>query len=190
MQKKCQIDNWLARNARNANQIVACYLASNNLILGIHHSTKNGLRRRANKAMLSSLPDELLQVLSAELDAAAACRLSQVNKAMQHWFLHHAPDRLYAWRHAHAWLMLCEVAKVRVLQIRAGCRSRSVVWNHFTVRGAAANYVRCCCTEGIANGNACGLQFRVGRRSTAALWNHLNYAHRTLYEELRRSAAS
>ena len=57
-----------------------------------------------------SLPDELLQVLSAELDAAAACRLSQVDKAIQHWILLHArdTDRVYAWRHASIWLMLCK----------------------------------------------------------------------------------
>ena len=67
-----------------------------------------------------SLPDELLQVLPAELDAAAACRLSQVDKAMQHWILLHARDRVYAWRHASAWLMLCKRAKVRVLHRRAG----------------------------------------------------------------------
>ena len=84
---------------------------------------------------LISLPDELLQVLSAELDAAAACRLSQVDKAMQRCRVRlHARDRVYAWRHARAWLMLCERAKVRVLHRRAGRRGRgraSVVWNHF-----------------------------------------------------------
>ena len=42
-------------------------------------------------------------------------------------------------RHARAWLMLCERAKVRVLHRRAGIRGRiSVVWNHFTPVGAAA----------------------------------------------------
>ena len=39
---------------------------------------------------LISLPDELLQVLLAELDAAAACRLSQVDKAMQQGIRLHA----------------------------------------------------------------------------------------------------
>ena len=43
---------------------------------------------------LISLPDELLQVLSAELDAAAACRLSQVDKAVQQWIRLHARERL------------------------------------------------------------------------------------------------
>ena len=131
--------------------------------------------------MLFSLPDELLQVLSAELDAAAACRLSQVDKAMQHWVRLHARDRVYAWRHARAWLMLCERAKVRVLHRRAG--RGSVVWNHFAPVGAAVNRVRCCCTEGIANGNACGVQLTT--RSTWPLWNHLRNAHPTLYDALR-----
>ena len=130
---------------------------------------------------LISLPDELLQVLLAELDAAAACRLSQVDKAMQHWVRLHARDGVYAWRHAAlAWLMLCERAKVRVLHRRAGRRGRlSVVWNHFAPVGAAVNRVRCCCTEGIANGNACGVQLTT-RTSTAPLWNHLMNAHPTL----------
>ena len=43
---------------------------------------------------LISLPDELLQVLSAELDAAAVCRLSQVDKAMQMWVRLHARERV------------------------------------------------------------------------------------------------
>ena len=108
---------------------------------------------------LISLPDELLQVLLAELDAAAACGLSQVDKAMQHWVRLHTRDRLYAWRHTCVWLMLCECAKVCVLHRRAGRRGRvSVVSNHFAPVGAAVNSVRCCCTEGIANGNACGVQ--------------------------------
>ena len=82
---------------------------------------------------LVSLPDELLQVLSAELDAAAACRLSQVDKAMQQWILLHARERVYAWRHARAWLMLCERAKIRVQHRRAAGRRGSVVWNHFSL---------------------------------------------------------
>ena len=131
--------------------------------------------------MLFSLPDELLQVLSAELDAAAACRLSQVDKAMQHWVRLHARDRVYAWRHARAWLMLCEGAKARVLHRRAGRRGRvSVVWNHFAPVGAA---VRCCCTEGIANGNACGVELNVN--NTTPLWNHLRAAHPILYAHVR-----
>ena len=135
--------------------------------------------------MLFSLPDELLQVLSAKLDAAAACRLSQVDKAMQHWILLHTRDRVFAWRHASAWLMLCERAKVRVLHRQAGRRgSLSVVWNHFTPVGAAVGSVRCCCTEGIANGNACGVQLTI-HRNTAPLWNHLMTAHPMLCAELR-----
>ena len=128
----------------------------------------------------------LLQVLSAELDAAAACRLSQMDKAMQHWIRLHARERVYAWRHACAWLILCERAKVRVLHRWAGRRGRvSVVWNHFARVGAAVNRVRCCCTEGIANGNACGVQLKLTTHSTAPLWNHLTNAHPTLYADLR-----
>ena len=136
--------------------------------------------------MLFSLPDELLQILSAKLDAAAACRLSQVDKAMQHWILLHTRDRVFAWRHASAWLMHRERAKVRVLHRRAGRRGGvSVVWNHFTPvgLGAAVDRVRCCCTESIANGNACGVHLIA--RSTAPLWNHLVMAHPMLYTELR-----
>lgn len=73
---------------------------------------------------------------------------------------------------------------VSVLHRRAGRRGRlSVVWNHFAPVGAAVNRVRCCCTEGIANGSSCGVQLTT--RSTAPLWNHLMYAHPTLYGELR-----
>ena len=134
-----------------------------------------------------SLPDELLQVLSAE--AGAECSgsvpaLAGGQAAMQHWVRLHARDRVYARRHALAWLMLCERAKVRVLHRRAGRRGRvSVVWNHFAPVGAAVNRVRCCCTEGIANGNACGVQLTT--RSTAPLWNHLMTAHSMLCAELR-----
>ena len=120
----------------------------------------------------------------AELDAAAACRLSQVDKAMQHWIRLHAHERVYAWRHARALLILCERAKVRVLHRRAGRRGRvSVVWNHFAPVDAAVSRVRCCCTEGIANGNACGVQLTT--RSTAPLWNNLLTAHPMLCAELR-----
>ena len=147
-------------------------------------SASSPLARRRQGMALISLPDELLQVLSAELDAAAVCRLSQVDKAMQQWTRLHARERVYTWRHARAWLILCERAKVRVLHRRAGRRGRlSVVWNHFAPVGAAVNRVRCCCTEGIANGSSCGVQLTT--RSTAPLWNHLMYAHPTLYGELR-----
>lgn len=139
--------------------------------------------------MLFSLPDELLQVLSAKLDAAAACRLSQVDKAMKQCIRLNAGERVYAWRHARAWLILCERAKVRVLHRRAGRRGRvSVVWNHFAPVGAAVNSVRCCCIEGIANGNTCGEQLTT--RSTAPLWNHLMNAHPTLYADLRERISS
>ena len=75
---------------------------------------------------------------------------------------------MYAWRHARALLILCERAKVRVLHRRAGRRGRvSVVWNHFAPVGAAVNTVRCCCTEGIANGNACGVQLSHTQHGTA-----------------------
>ena len=91
---------------------------------------------------------------------------------------------MYAWRHARALLILCERAKVRVLHRRAGRRGRvSVVSNHFAPVGAAVNRVRCCCTEGIVNGNACGVQLTT--RSTAPLWNHLLTAHPMLCAELR-----
>ena len=97
---------------------------------------------------------------------------------------------MYAWRHARALLILCERAKVRVLHRRAGRRGRvSVVWNHFAPVGAAVNRVRCCCTEGIANGNACGVQLTT-RTSTAPLWNHLMNAHPTLYADLRERIPS
>ena len=103
---------------------------------------------------------------------------------MQQWTRLHARERVYTWRHARAWLILCERAKVRVLHRRAGRRGRlSVVWNHFAPVGAVVNRVRCCCTEGIANGSPCGVQLTA--RSTAPLWNHLMYAHPTLYGELR-----
>ena len=149
-------------------------------------------RARQARGMLFSLPDELLHVLSAELDAAAACRLSHVDKAMLHLVRLHARDRhrVYAWR--HAWLMLCERAKARVLHRRAGRRGRvSVVWNHFARVGAAPVGAACAPVgallfhrEGIANGNACGVQLTT--RSTAPLlWNHLLTAHPMLYTELR-----
>ena len=94
---------------------------------------------------------------------------------------------MYAWRHARALLILCERAKVRVLHRRAG--RGYVVWNHFAPVGAAVNRVRCCCTEGIANGNACGVQLTT-RTSTAPLWNHLMNAHPTLYADLRERIPS
>ena len=44
----------------------------------------------------------------------------------------------------------------------------------------------CCCTEGIANGNACGILLNVN--NTAPLWNHLGRAHPALYAQLRPPA--
>ena len=102
--------------------------------------------------MLAALPDELLQLLLAQLHAVAACRLSQINKALQQWILLHHEEMVHTWRLARAWLMLCEHAKVRVQHRRAVIRGRiSVVWNHFTpICAAAPNRVRCCCTDGVA----------------------------------------
>ena len=136
--------------------------------------------------MLSALPDELLHILLVELDAAAACRLSQVDKALQQWIHLHHEEWVVAWRYAHAWLKLCERAQARVQHRWVSVRGRhSVVWNHFTSVGGSLNrvYVRCCCTEGIANGNACGVMLNVN--NTAPLWNHLHSAHPTLYAYLR-----
>ena len=152
--------------------------------------------------MLISLPDELLQALLVKLDASAACRLSQIDKAMQHWIFRHARERAYAWRQARAWLMLCERAKVRVqrlqrLQRRARARNPGV-WNHFTSVGAAVNCMRCCCTNENDNGTACGEQVRMYTTPmewkigfcTAPLWKHLLEAHPTLYTELRERTPS
>ena len=45
----------------------------------------------------------------------------------------------------------------------------SVVWNHFTPAGGSLNcviyYVRYCCTEGVANGNACGVLLNMRAQS-------------------------
>ena len=133
--------------------------------------------------MLPTLPDELLVLVFTELDAAAFCRLSQVDKAMQQWNLLHAKERVYAWRYARAWLVLCDYAKARVQHRWASIRGRhSVVWNQFTYVGGSLNrvYVRCCCTEGIANGDdVCGVEFNVN--DTAPLWRHLKRAHPSVY---------
>ena len=141
--------------------------------------------------MLSVLPDELLQLLFAKLDAIAACRLSQVDKAFQQWSLLHHEECVQAWRHACAWLMLCKRAKARMLYRRAGFRGvASPTLNHFTpVPGAAAPprrgphagiaqgiVVRCCsCTN--------GTQLYVS--NPTPLWNHLKSAHPALYAQLR-----
>ena len=69
MQKKCQIDNWLARNARNANQIVACYLADNKRQADARAAAVGCLGALATRGMLSTLPDELIQLILAELGA-------------------------------------------------------------------------------------------------------------------------
>ena len=136
--------------------------------------------------MLTALPDELIQLILAKLDAATACRLSQVDKAMQQWVLFHHKEWVHAWRHARAWLVLCERAKARVSHRRAGIRGHlSVVWNHFTPVGPAApRHVRCCCTD--ANGNACGMVLNMN--NTRSLWNHLQRAHAAIYAQLRPSA--
>ena len=136
--------------------------------------------------MLSALPDELLHILLVELDAAAACRLSQADKAMQQWIRLHHKEWVLAWQHARAWLMLCDYAKAKVQHRWASIRgARSVVWNHFTPCGGSLNrvYVRCCCTEGIANGNTCGVELNVN--NTTPLWNHLRAAHPILYAHVR-----
>ena len=99
----------------------------------------------AAEPVLLTLPDELLVLVFTELDAAAFCRLSQVDKAMQQWNLLHAKERVYAWRYARAWLVLCDYAKARVQHRWASIRGRhSVVWNHFTSVGGSLNrvYVR------------------------------------------------
>ena len=54
--------------------------------------------REAARAMLFALPDELLQLILAKLDAAAACRLSQVDKAFQQWILFHHKEWVHEWR--------------------------------------------------------------------------------------------
>ena len=122
--------------------------------------------------MLSALPDELLLLLVAKLDAAAACRLSQVDRTMQRWILLHHEEWVYTWRHARAWLVLCDMAQARVRHRWASVRSRnSVVWNHFTPAGGSLNrvYVRCCCAEGVGNGNACGVVLNVNNAGNSAL---------------------
>ena len=144
----------------------------------------------SGEAMLSALPDELLHKLLVELDAAAACRLSQVDKAMQHWIRPRPREdvRLASRPCVADSLRACKGPCAA--QGRAGRRGRvSVVWNHFAPVGAAVNRVRCCCTEGIANGNACGVQLTT-RTSTAPLWNHLMNAHPTLYADLRERIPS
>ena len=138
--------------------------------------------------MISALPDELLQLLLAKLDAAAACRLSQVDKTMQQWVLFHHAEWVLTWRHARVWLLLCDLARARVQHRWARIRGRrSVVWNHFTSVGGTFNrvYVRCCCTEGVANGNTCGQELNVN--DTAPLWRHLQMAHPVLCSQLRSS---
>ena len=145
--------------------------------------------------MLSALPDELLHKLLVELDAAAACRLSQADKAMQQWVRLHHREWVLAWWHARAWLMLCDYAKARVQHRWASIRGRrSVVWNHFTsVSGSYPYsfnrvYMRCCCTKGIANGNTCGVVLNVN--NTAPLWNHLRASHPILYAHVRSNIQS
>ena len=129
--------------------------------------------------MLSSLPDDPFQLLLAELDAAAACRLYQVDKVVQQGIHRQHKDWVYAWRHARAWLVLCMIAKARVLHRRAVGRGRvSIVWNHFTsVHGAAPSHVRCCCIRD--DGIPCGIVLRVS--SSAQLWTHLQCTHPALF---------
>ena len=133
-----------------------------------------------------ALPDELLELLLAKLDAASCCRLSQADKTLQQWIHLHHKEWIHTWRHARAWLMLCDMAQARVQHRWASIRGRhSVVWNHFTSVGGSLNrvYVRCCCNEGIANGNTCDVLLNVN--DTAPLWRHLQKAHPALYSQLR-----
>lgn len=154
--------------------------------LDINHCFQCLARREkvASSRMLSALPEELLVAELELLDAVAACRLSQVDKAFQQWICLHHEEWVHAWRHARAWLKLCERAQARVQHRWAIVRGRSVVWNHFTPLLDAVNRVRCCCTEGVANGNACGKQLVVNG-NTGPLWKHLLAAHPTLYDRLR-----
>ena len=116
-------------------------------------------------------------------------RLAEVDKAFQQWILLRIEELVHAWRHARAWLMLCERAKARVKYRRAGFRGlNSATLDYFTpVPGAAAPagrgrsrrtgiMVRCrCCMD--------GTQLIVS--SPMPLWNHLLHAYHALYVQPR-----
>ena len=92
-----------------------------NRLAGVGGGGQNYVRR---KIMLAALPDELLQLLLAKLDAASCCRLSQADKTMQPWILLHHKEWIHTWRHARAWLGLCDMAQARVQHRWASIRGR------------------------------------------------------------------
>ena len=123
----------------------------------------------------------------AELDAAAACRLYQVDKVVQQGIHRQHKDWVYAWRHARARLVLCMITKAHVLHRRAVGRGRvSIVWNHFTsVHGAAPSHVRCCCIRD--DGIPCGIVLRVVCRALRNCGRTCSgqCTHPALYTQLR-----
>ena len=155
---------------------------------------RGALRRRsggAAQSMLSALPDELLLLLVAKLDAAAACRLSQVDRTMQRWILLHHEEWVYTWRHARAWLIRSATWLRPVCSTEMGVRSWPQLCRVEPLYTCWWFFEPCLCAVLLHRGRCqwqrlwCGAQCE--QRNSALEPSHLRQSHPAVYAQLRPS---